>query len=43
MLHYSTRLALFASCIGNKGGEVTGDSRKVHKVELNDIYCSPDI
>jgi hypothetical protein len=43
VFHYYTTLALFVSCIGNKGGEVTGDSRKVHKVELNDIYCSPDI
>jgi len=35
VFHYYTRLAVFVSCIGNKGGEVTGDSRKVHKVELN--------
>jgi hypothetical protein len=43
VFHYYTRLAVFVSCIGNKGGEVTGDSRKVHKVELNDSYSSPDI
>jgi len=52
VFHYYTRLALFASYIGNKGGEVTGDSRKVHKVdylkeviplcykEFNFIYCN---
>jgi hypothetical protein len=43
VFHNYTRLVLFASCIGNKGGEVTGDSRKVHRVELSDIYSSPDI
>ena len=28
---------------GPKGNEVTGECRKLHNEELNDLYCSPDI
>ena len=28
---------------GHKRDEVTGEWRKVHNEELNDLYCSPDI
>ena len=28
---------------GPKGDEVTRDWRKLHNVELNDLYCSPNI
>jgi hypothetical protein len=28
---------------GPKRDEVTGDWRKLHNDELNDLYCSPDI
>jgi hypothetical protein len=24
-------------------GEVTGESRELHNVELNDLYCSPNV
>ena len=26
-----------------KGDEVTGELRKLHNEELNDLYCSPNI
>jgi hypothetical protein len=29
--------------LGAKRDEVTGECRKLHNVELNDLYCSPDI
>ena len=28
---------------GPKGDEVTGELRKLHNEELNDLYCSPSI
>jgi len=28
---------------GSKRGEVTGEWRKLHNEELNDLYCSPNI
>ena len=28
---------------GPKRGEVTGEWRKLHNEELNDLYCSPNI
>jgi len=28
---------------GPKRDEVTGERRKLHNEELNDLYCSPDI
>jgi len=29
--------------LGLKRDEVTGELRKLHKEELNDLYCSPNI
>jgi hypothetical protein len=29
--------------LGPKTDEVTGDWRKLHNVELNDLYCSPNV
>jgi hypothetical protein len=29
--------------VGRKRDEVTGERRKLHNEELNDLYCSPNI
>jgi len=39
ILIYSFNLILF----GPKRDEVTGQWRKLHNVELNDLYCSPNV
>jgi hypothetical protein len=31
------------SIFGPKGDKVTGEERKLHNEELNDLYCSPNI
>ena len=31
------------SIFGSKRDEVTGEWRKLHNEELNDLYCSPNI
>ena len=33
----------FRSIFGPKRDEVTGECRKLHNEELNDLYCSPNI
>ena len=34
---------LLRRIFGTKSDEVTGEWRKLHNVELNDLYCSPNI
>ena len=34
---------LFRRIFGAKRGEVTGEWRKLHNEEFNDLYCSPNI
>jgi hypothetical protein len=34
------RLRVQRRIFGRKGGEVTGDWRKLHNEELHDLYCS---
>ena len=43
-----TRLKVFENSVqrrifGPKRDEVTGEWRKLHNEELNDVYCSPNI
>jgi hypothetical protein len=33
----------FGGIFGPRRGEVTGEWRKLHNEELNDLYCSPNI
>ena len=39
----SLRLECLRRIFGPKRDEVTGEWRKVHNEELNDLYCSPNI
>jgi len=34
---------LLRGILGPRGGEVTGEWRRLHNEELNDLYCSPNI
>ena len=43
-----TRLRVFENRVlrriyGPKGDDITGESRKLHNEELNDLYSSPNI
>ena len=31
------------SCVGPRRDEITGEWRRLHNEELNDLYCSPNI
>jgi hypothetical protein len=47
-LREERRLRLFENRVlrktfGPKSDEVTGEWRKLHNEEINDLYCSPDI
>jgi hypothetical protein len=37
------RLRVLGRIFGHKCDEVTGEWRKLHSGELNDLYCSPNI
>ena len=37
------RIGCWGELFGAKRGEVTGEWRKLHNEELNDLYCSPNI
>jgi len=48
MLREESRLRVFENrmlsrIFGSKRDEVTGEWKKLHKGELNDMYCSPNI
>jgi hypothetical protein len=34
---------VFRRIFGPRSDEVTGDCRRLHNEELNDLYCSPNI
>jgi hypothetical protein len=38
-----SRLSVLRRIFGRKRNEVTGEWRKLHNDELNDLYCSPNI
>ena len=47
-LREERRLRVFENCVlrrifGPKRDEVTGEWRKLHNEELNNLYCSPNI
>ena len=47
-LREETKLRVFESMVlrrifGPRRDEVTGEWRRLHNVELNDLYCSPNI
>jgi len=47
-LKEETRLRVFENRVlrriyGPKGDDITGESRKLHNEELNDLYSSPNI
>ena len=42
-LREESRLRVLKKIFGPKRDEVTGEWRKLHNVELNDLYCSPNI
>ena len=41
MIHFN--IILYCDRSGSKKDEVTGEWRKLHNEELNDLYCSPNI
>jgi hypothetical protein len=41
--HINFKLSSWIVIFGPRRDEVTGESRRLHKEELNDLYCSPNI